>query len=83
MFAAEPSTRALFNRVNVDDMHSGEFHAHSLRVVNALDNLINKLHNADTLTEMLAHLANQHNVRDGVRHHYFHVSQVTMSVNKF
>ena len=76
MFEAEPSTRALFNRVNVDDMHSGEFHAHSLRVVNALDNLINKLHNADTLTEMLAHLADQHHIREGVRHHYFHVSHV-------
>ncbi|MRA94154.1 hypothetical protein GH868_29860, partial [Bacillus thuringiensis] len=60
-------------RVNVDDMHSGEFHAHSLRVINALDNLINELHCPDTLSEMLAHLADQHIIREGVRHEYFHV----------
>ncbi|MRA75806.1 hypothetical protein GH890_30640, partial [Bacillus thuringiensis] len=73
MFVKEPATKGLFTRVNVDDMHSGEFHAHSLRVINALDNLINELHCPDTLSEMLAHLADQHIIREGVRHEYFHV----------
>ncbi|KAI0213826.1 hypothetical protein LSAT2_001077 [Lamellibrachia satsuma] len=75
MFGKEPTTRGLFTRVHVEDMHSGEFHAHSLRVANMLDNLINHLHSPDTLDKMLAHLSDQHIVRDGVRHQYFHVMQ--------
>nr|ALO75564.1 hemoglobin subunit B1 [Escarpia spicata] len=35
MFEKDPSSRDLFNRVNVADMHSGEFHAHTLRVMTA------------------------------------------------
>ncbi|MRB67367.1 hypothetical protein GH825_28620 [Bacillus thuringiensis] len=54
-------------------MHSGEFHAHTLRVMTGLDELINKLHSPAVLDSMLAHLAEQHALRDGVTHELFHV----------
>ncbi|MRC56807.1 hypothetical protein GH877_29400, partial [Bacillus thuringiensis] len=78
MFEKEPSSAALFNRVNVADMHSGEFHAHTMRVMTGLDELINKLHSPAVLDSMLAHLAKQHAVRDGVTHELFHVFRDVM-----
>ncbi|MRA75624.1 hypothetical protein GH890_29595 [Bacillus thuringiensis] len=78
MFEKQPTSRALFNRVNVADMHSGEFHAHTLRVMTGLDELINKLHSPAVLDSMLAHLAKQHAVRDGVTHELFHVFRDVM-----
>ncbi|KAI0212972.1 Extracellular globin-2C [Lamellibrachia satsuma] len=73
MFAKDPSSRALFDRVNVVDMHSGEFHAHTLRVMTGLDELIHKLHSPAVLDSMLEHLADQHAVRTGVTHEHFHI----------
>jgi hemoglobin-like flavoprotein len=73
IFEKDPAARNLFTRVHVEDMHSGEFHAHTLRVMTGLSELINKLHSPAVLDSMLKHLAQQHALRDGVKHEHFHV----------
>ncbi|KAK2168590.1 hypothetical protein NP493_1220g00049 [Ridgeia piscesae] len=72
IFEKDPAARNLFTRVHVEDMHSGEFHAHTLRVMTGLSELINKLHSPAVLGSMLKHLAQQHALRDGVKHEHFH-----------
>ncbi|KAK2168589.1 hypothetical protein NP493_1220g00017 [Ridgeia piscesae] len=72
IFEKDPAARNLFTRVHVEDMHSGEFHAHTLRVMTGLSELINKLHSPAVLDSMLKHLAQQHALRDGVKHEHFH-----------
>ncbi|MRA94108.1 hypothetical protein GH868_29545, partial [Bacillus thuringiensis] len=59
-------------------VHSGEFQAHTMRVMTGLDELINKLHSPAVLDSMLAHLAEQHALRDGVTHELFHVFRDVM-----
>ncbi|KAI0212973.1 Extracellular globin-2C [Lamellibrachia satsuma] len=73
LFDKDPSTRSLFARVNVADMHSGEFQAHTMRVMTGLDELIHKLHSPKVMDSMLEHLAEQHAVRTGVKREYFDI----------
>nr|UCK81451.1 haemoglobin A2 chain [Arenicola marina] len=60
VFAQDPETRALFKRVNGDDIYSPEFMAHSARVLGGLDIAISLLDNQADLDVALAHLHVQH-----------------------
>ena len=71
-----PGAKALFKRVNVDDVNSPEFNSHVMRVMGGLDVLINYLGDTPALEKMLSHLAKQHVVRDGVTTAGFGVSIV-------
>ena len=71
LFDAVPEAAGLFARVKADDPNSPEFKAHCVRVVNGLDTAINLLDDPATLEEELAHLAMQHEARDGVKADYF------------
>ncbi|KAI0212971.1 Extracellular globin-2C [Lamellibrachia satsuma] len=73
LFDKVPSTRSLFARVNVANMQSGEFQAHTMRVMTGLDELIHKLHSPKVLDSMLEHLADQHAVRTGVKNEHFDI----------
>jgi hemoglobin-like flavoprotein len=66
-----PEAKALFTAVNIDKPESGEFAAHCMRILNALDMCINMLDNPEALDEALDHLAEQHRVRTGVKREYF------------
>jgi hemoglobin-like flavoprotein len=66
-----PEVKDLFKNVNVDDPLSGEFSAHSMRILNAIDMVINLLDDADAVDEALDHLADQHEIRAGVKKVYF------------
>lgn len=66
-----PEAGALFSRVNIADPASGEFSAHSMRILNALDMAINLLDDPEALDEALEHLADQHQVRAGVKKAHF------------
>ncbi|KAK2186958.1 hypothetical protein NP493_183g01017 [Ridgeia piscesae] len=66
-----PATRALFSRVNVDDVHSPEFGAHVLRVITGLDLCVNALQDYPVLKEITSHLAEQHARIPGVKAEYF------------
>jgi hypothetical protein len=66
-----PEAKALFTRVNIDNPTSGEFSAHIMRIMEAVDMSINLLDDADALGEALDHLADQHQVRAGVTKAYF------------
>ncbi len=70
-----PEAKALFKGVNIDNPKSGEFTAHCLRIMNALDMIINLLDDPDALDQVLDHLAHQHEVRAGVKQAYFKVSR--------
>ena len=74
MYANHDETVELFNRVNVNDMDSPAYQAHVLRVANAFDDVINKLHNHQVIDHMLDHLANAHSKRSGLKKVYFDVS---------
>jgi hypothetical protein len=73
LFEKAPQAKALFKRVNVDNMDSPEFRSHGVRVINGLDNLINMAFDPATLQEQLVHLGAQHAARDGVKGSYFDV----------
>ncbi|KAI0233325.1 hypothetical protein LSAT2_016407 [Lamellibrachia satsuma] len=66
-----PEAKSLFDRVNVDDIHSPEFQAHSLRVAISVDICITSLKNPRLLEEITSHLAKQHATRIGVIAAYF------------
>ena len=68
-----PPTRALFSRVNVDDVHGPEFGAHVLRVITGLDLCVNALLDHRVLQEITSHLAEQHARIPGVKAEYFEV----------
>lgn len=71
LFEHDPDAKSLFKDVNVDDVNSPEFKAHCIRVINGLDVGINLLDDPATLNEQLAHLANQHKAREGVKAKHF------------
>jgi len=73
LFERAPGAKALFKRVNVDDVNSPEFRAHCVRVINGLDTLINMAFDPATLEEQMAHLGAQHAARDGVKASAFDV----------
>jgi hypothetical protein len=66
-----PEAKDLFKNVNIENPESGEFAAHSMRILNALDMVINLLDDADAAEEALDHLADQHRDRPGVKKAYF------------
>lgn len=66
-----PETKALFKNVNIDNPESGEFTAHAMRILNALDMTINLLDDRDSLDAALDHLAVQHKARLGVKVAHF------------
>jgi hemoglobin-like flavoprotein len=65
--ADHPDVAGLFSRVDIDHPEGGAFAAHCMRVVNALDMVINLLDDPDAMNEALDHLADQHHVREGVK----------------
>ncbi|KAI0234611.1 Extracellular globin-2B [Lamellibrachia satsuma] len=73
IFKRDPGAMQMFKRVNVADLHSPEFEAHVVRVVNGLDILINFLDDRPSLEAAAKHLANQHAARPGVTAGYFQV----------
>jgi Globin len=68
-----PDAKDLFKAVNVENPTSGEFSAHALRVLNGLDMSINLLKDPEALEAALDHLADQHQVRAGVKKAHFKV----------
>ncbi|KAI0225969.1 Extracellular globin-2C [Lamellibrachia satsuma] len=66
LFDMAPGAKGLFTRVNVADTSSPEFNGHVMRVMGGLDVLVNYLHDLPVLESMLAHLSEQHVVREGV-----------------
>lgn len=66
-----PDAKKLFTGVNIDNPKSGEFSAHVMRILNAIDMAINLLDDSDALDEALDHLATQHQARAGVTKAYF------------
>jgi hemoglobin-like flavoprotein len=71
LFKHYPTSKALFDRVKVDEPESGEFKSHLVRVANGADLLINLLNDTLVLDKHLEHLANQHIQRKGVTKEYF------------
>jgi hypothetical protein len=65
-----PSAKALFGNVDVEHPEGGKFSAHCMRVMNALDMIINLLDDQEALDEALDHLADQHHDREGVTKEY-------------
>ena len=72
-FDKRPASKALFANVNVDDMESDEWTAHTVRVVQGLDQLINMHYDKDILHEQLEHLGHQHAKYDGITSEDFEV----------
>jgi hemoglobin-like flavoprotein len=68
---AKPEAKELFKNVNIDDPNSGEFAAHLMRILNALDMAVNLLDDPNALEEALDHLADQHRARPGVKREHF------------
>lgn len=65
-----PEAKALFGNVDVEHPQGGVFAAHCMRVVNALDMIINLLDDPESMDEALDHLADQHHDRPGVKKEY-------------
>nr|BAC84990.1 globin M2 precursor [Haemadipsa zeylanica] len=68
---AHPEAKELFHAVNIEDPNSGEFEAHSLRIINTFDLLVNLLQDRHALHEASLHLGHQHAARPGVVAKYF------------
>ena len=68
-----PEAKELFHGVSIDDPNSGEFEAHSLRIFNSFDLLVNLLQDREALHEASEHLGHQHAERHGVVAKYFKV----------
>jgi len=66
-----PETKALFKNVNIDNPNGGEFSGHAMRILNAIDMIINLLNDQETLEQALDHLADQHAARAGVKQDHF------------
>jgi hemoglobin-like flavoprotein len=66
-----PDGVALFKNVGIDNPQSGAFKSHLMRIFNAIDMIINLLHEPEALAEALDHLADQHAVREGVKKAHF------------
>jgi hypothetical protein len=76
-----PDAKALFKAVNVENPTSGEFSAHAMRVLNGLDMSINLLKDPEALDAALEHLADQHQVRTGVKKAHFKAFGDILSVS--
>ena len=73
-------TEELFERVNANGkFNSPQYNAHVLRVANAFDDVLNKLHNHQVVDEMLDHLAHAHAKRESLRKDYFKVCSIHIS----
>ena len=54
-------------------MDSPKYNAHVLRVANAFDDVLNKLHSHQVLDQMLNHLSQAHAIRSGITKTHFKV----------
>ena len=82
MYINNPDTKTLFTRVNVDNENSPEYQAHILRVANAFDDVLNKLHSHQVMDSMVEHLAFAHEDRKGMKKHHFQVSNINVNSHK-
>ena len=73
-FEKRPDSKAMFTHVHVDDETHSEWIAHTVRVLNGLDLLINLAFDTDTLHEQLEHLGHQHAKIEGISSEDFEVS---------
>ena len=62
--------------MNIANINSPKYDAHILRVANAFDDVLNKLHSHQVLDQMLDHLSKAHAVRKGMYKAYFEVSAI-------
>ena len=69
-----------FKRVNIEHPESGEFQSHSVRILDALDMVINLLDHPAALKEALEHLAHQHHGRPGLKKDQFKVGDMAYRV---
>jgi len=67
----KPEAKALFKGVNIDNPDSGLFAAHSMRILNAVDMVINLLKDPEALDAALDHLADQHAKVTDIKKEYF------------
>jgi len=77
LFRIAPDARALFSRVDGDDVKSPVFNAHAQRVLGGLDMCFSLLDDVDTLTANLAHLKAQH-IERGITRDNFRVFGIAM-----
>jgi len=66
--------------VHIEEPQSGEFMAHSVRILNGLDMIINLMEHPEALKEALQHLAHQHHEHEGVRKEHFKVRGIIQRV---
>ena len=66
----------MFKGVNIADPSSAAFAAHSSRILNGLDMVINLLDHPEALNEALEHLSHQHHEREGVKQEHFKVGDI-------
>jgi len=66
-----PEVADLFKRVDIEHAEGPVFSAHALRILNALDMAINLLDDPPALDSALDHLADQHQIRTGVKKAHF------------
>jgi len=71
---AKPEVKEAFARVNIEHPESPEFAAHSSRILNALDMIINLLDHPEAAADAIEHLAHQHHGRAGVTKEHFQVA---------
>lgn len=70
IFEVAPALRAVFARVNGNNVYSPEFEAHAQRVLGGLEMTISLLDDQAALDAQLAHLKSQHKDR-GVKPEYY------------
>lgn len=68
---AKPEVKELFKGVDIDHPEGPAFSAHAMRILNAIDMIINLLQDPEALDEALEHLADQHGARAGVKPEHF------------
>jgi hemoglobin-like flavoprotein len=79
-FHDHPDSRALFKRVNSDNVYSHDFEAHSQRVLSGLEATISLLDNNDALTAHLAHLHGQHQERNIPPENFGHFREILVDI---
>jgi hemoglobin-like flavoprotein len=80
IFELEPAARAIFGRVNGDNIYSSEFRAHALRVLGGFDMCVGLLDDNEALKAQLAHLQAQHVERKIPDNYFVALKTATLEV---
>lgn len=80
LFRQEPEARKMFKRVHGDDLYSGAFRAHSMRVLGGLNMIISAIDNDDIAKFVLDHLHEDHIDRHVPGNYFQAMKNVLMKV---